>query len=166
MSPNSVQIPQPHHSQAALAAKIANWDETHHQLTVLVEKDNALISEFFSQLNTICEQSADWNSQHAKPVNYYSAVNAVRLFAEIMTELTPGPQLVPTNRGNLQFEWHQDGIDLELEITDGGEIICCFEDLKAGTDEEWSGSFSYGAARLRSYLEILISRFANRKCAA
>ena len=69
-----------------------------------------------------------WDSYGAAIVNHKAAVNAVRLFGQIMYDETPAPQVVPTNAGKIQLEWHVHGIDLEIEISGDGSVHCYFAD--------------------------------------
>ena len=38
------------------------------------------------------------------------------VLGQIMTDDMPAPDVVPTYEGGVQFEWHRNGIDIEIEI--------------------------------------------------
>ena len=53
-----------------------------------------------------------------------------------MDESTPAPQLVPTPSGGIQAEWHENGIDLEIETLSSTRFAFYFEDLESGEIED------------------------------
>ena len=112
------------------------------------------IKKFVDRVRQLCQLPDNWDSHKAKSVKFESAVNAIRLFCEIMFEQSPMPDVVPTVRGNLQLEWHVHGIDLEVEVLDSGVIVVGLE-TDDGVEEDWTESFNYAVARLRPSLERL-----------
>lgn len=124
------------------------------------------LKTFVQQLTELWRSQIDWDSYGALPLQQEAAINAVRFFCQVMYDRTPAPQVVPTNTGDIQLEWHIHGIDLEVEICSGGTIHCYFADLKNGKEQEWSESFNYAAALLMPFIEELTRRAMAARMAA
>ncbi len=74
-----------------------------------------------------------WDSHGARRINPALAWAAVPLLNAVMRDETPPPAVVPTVRGGVQLEWHQNGIDLEVELIDPHRVLVSFEDARTGT---------------------------------
>ena len=57
-----------------------------------------------------------WDSYGAPTPRREAVVAAYELLMMIADPRTPAPQAVPTSRGGVQLEWHEYGIDLEVEV--------------------------------------------------
>ena len=68
-----------------------------------------------SQFDSLLDLKAGWDSYGAKPINP-SAVAAAKNFLRMV-------QVVPTNKGGVQFEWHCYGVDVEVEFGPDGRIV-------------------------------------------
>jgi len=80
-----------------------------------------------------------WDSYSAKPIDPRSAKAALDFLASLIGKQVQAPQIVPTVSGGIQLEWHQNGIDLEIEISASGSEKVYFEDRQAQTDWEEEG---------------------------
>lgn len=78
---------------------------------------------------------------------------AVRALLEHLPPRGAPPQVVPTNSGGIQLEWHEQGVDLEIEIFPAGEPVVYCSDRAAGTD--WEAPLSDCSAELKSLLQRL-----------
>ena len=76
----------------------------------------------------------NWNDD-AKPTQPDAAARLLVLLTEILDDATPPPHMIPTWRGGLQAEWHQNGIDLEIESDPDGWMEYYFEN----DSEEYEG---------------------------
>lgn len=82
-------------------------------------------------LNQICrlgDLSFDWNSYGALPVDPEIAANAICMLLNVLSATDPLPAVVPTSRGGLMIEWHDRGIDLEIDFRSALSIDVSFED--------------------------------------
>ena len=64
-----------------------------------------------------------------------AAACLLAILAEILEGASPAPAIVPTWRGGVQAEWHQNGIDLEIESDPDGWLEYYFEN----DSEEYEG---------------------------
>lgn len=84
----------------------------------------------------LAELPGGWNSCDANPV---SATALRRTLEFLLEHVTPGvdlPAVVPTVRGGLQLEWHNNGLDVEVEIASDGPVSLFMEDTTTGETTE------------------------------
>jgi hypothetical protein len=70
-------------------------------------------------LKKVCELGSlppNWNSYGGQPIRPEIAEAAVTLLLNLLTPADPLPSVVPTTRGGILLEWHEGGIDLEVDI--------------------------------------------------
>jgi hypothetical protein len=154
-------------SPGALSAKVQSWQENEKKLELTIKGSFPIFKKFFSRIEALYSLPQNWDSYGAETISYEAATNAVRLFCEVMLEETPMPQIVPTNKGTLQFEWHECGIDLEIDISEDGSICTFFEDLQSGKDpDEWTYGFNHGSFKIKQYMQTLAERACGERAAA
>ncbi|MEW8691414.1 MAG: hypothetical protein AB2535_10020 [Candidatus Thiodiazotropha endolucinida] len=106
----------------------------------------------------------NWDSYGAKKIDAQIAYYSVQILQQISVPGIPMPSIVPTVRGNLQFEWHIHGIDLEFEVVSPVSIYVAYEDSLSGT--EWDRELDYNLTPLSDVLKTLLSRTqANQEAA-
>ena len=70
-------------------------------------------------LHGICELGSlapNWNSYGAQPIQPAIAGEAIIIALYYLTQGDPLPSVVPTARGGILLEWHEGGVDLEVDI--------------------------------------------------
>jgi hypothetical protein len=70
----------------------------------------------------------NWDAHGGKRIRPENVQFAYQLLAQTLHPDTPAPQVVPLSHGGLQLEWHQKGIDLEVEVIRPNEVYASFED--------------------------------------
>ncbi len=90
--------------------------------------------EAASRLNEIVELPENWNSYGAAKIRKEAASNAMRLIRWPMIVKVAFPAIVPVPTGNIQLEWHESGIDLEIEVTPDGFFSISCEDATGRTE--------------------------------
>jgi len=58
-----------------------------------------------------------WDQQSASPITATAIQAALEAMCHFMTDASPLPQWTPTRTGGVQLDWHQAGIDLEIEFS-------------------------------------------------
>jgi hypothetical protein len=62
-------------------------------------------------------QLADgWDSYGGKPLRSDTGMFALQVLSSVMNEFVPIPSVVPIATGGVQFEWHENNLDIELYI--------------------------------------------------
>ena len=82
-------------------------------------------------LEDVCELGllpSNWNSYGAKPVRPEIAAATIVLLLNLLEPDDPVPSVVPTSRGGILLEWHEAGVDLEVDIRSPSWIHVSLED--------------------------------------
>lgn len=80
-----------------------------------------------------------WSSDNPERINPRAVEKVLALLLAILESNSPPPIVVPTIRGGVQVEWHQNGIDLEIESFNSSKVEYYFSDSKGekeGTIED------------------------------
>lgn len=72
--------------------------------------------------------NAGWDTYDAQAIDRDTAEAALVFVWDRGRSVGAAPWIVPTPRGGLQFEWHTNDIDVELEFIPGSEPVLCVED--------------------------------------
>ena len=56
-----------------------------------------------------------WDGHDGRPVDIDLAAFAVQFLLQMLEPDGPAPQIVPLSYGGIQLEWHEQGIDLDVE---------------------------------------------------
>lgn len=79
-----------------------------------------------------------WNSYDASPISAAVLQRTLGFLLEYVASGVDHPALVPTVRGGLQLEWHDNGVDVEVEITPDGSVSFFAEDGTTGETDDVS----------------------------
>lgn len=115
------------------------------------------------RISYLLRLSRNWDTYGASEVKSQNAYYAVQILQQISRPGIPAPSIVPTVRGNLQFEWHIHGIDLEFEVVSPTHISAAFEDHITG--QEWEKDLDYNLMPLADVVKQLVARQANKAVA-
>lgn len=72
--------------------------------------------EIVAALCRLLELPDGWDSYVGKPLKHDTGMFALQVLNSIMNESVPMPAVVPVSSGGVQFEWHDNGLDIELFI--------------------------------------------------
>ena len=92
------------------------------------------------ELAAILELAPNWNSYGAPVVEKSAITQAFSVLQSIAKTDTPAPYVLPTPTGGVQFEWHTQEIDLEVEISPGREVSFLLDCTDKG--KEYEGDLS------------------------
>ncbi len=96
-----------------------------------------------------------WNSAGAPPIEARAIQLAMDALWSFMADKGSLPQWTPTRSGGVQLDWHENGIDLEIEFApDAAEGYAVFSDVEDQM-ADWDGPVS-------RHLDQLQSLFKNR----
>jgi hypothetical protein len=99
----------------------------------------------------------NWDGEGGPPVQYKPIQNALNALCSIMNEHSALPQWTPTSAGGVQLDWHENGIDLEIELPPlGGDPPTVFSD-RTGVETDWDGALSSHLDELRRLFEGRLS---------
>ena len=69
-----------------------------------------------------------WDSRNARAVSDVALRRTIEFLLEYVADGIDSPVVVPTVRGGLQLEWHNNGVDVEVEVAPNGHVSCLAED--------------------------------------
>ncbi len=82
----------------------------------------------FEQLHDVSRLDEGWDGFGAGPIRRDVVTFTAHVLDQIMLPTAPPPQVTPMSHGGLMLEWHENGIDLEIEIEKPGRLWVSFED--------------------------------------
>jgi len=98
----------------------------------------------------------NWDSYGGKPAGAFRASRSLAMINSLVKENTPKPIIIPTNSGAIQFEWHENGIDLEVEFKSLGIAEVYYEKID-NPDSLWEGEMKFDFRRLTEFIDQLSS---------
>lgn len=97
------------------------------------------IESIIDKLTKLSNLRPNWDTYGAPAVSEYALERAAGFALHfISTRRVPIPDIVPTPSGGIQFEWHRNSVDLEIEFGASSEIEVLFEDLVSDESHELS----------------------------
>jgi hypothetical protein len=102
---------------------------------------NALSGKF----NELTALQRGWDGYTGQPVSFTCARFAADLLERLYDGALPPPSLVPGSDGTLQFEWHINQFDVEVDVLGAYEVIATRHDCLTGETEELELSSDYTA---------------------
>lgn len=108
------------------------------------------LSPIASRIAQLSSLGPRWDGVDAAPLQPWAVEAAVNILARVMSVRSLAPQVVLTAGGGLQLEWHDRGVDLEIEVDALGSASVWFEDI--GADDELDGSLAVHLDRVRTLL--------------
>ncbi len=105
------------------------------------------------RLASLLDLEPNWDSYGAPRIDPATADAALRIALEAMRDDSPIPSVTPTTKGGIQFEWHTNGMDLEIEIISPKRVLFYFENNDTGDVEE--SEFTHDWTRLAQAVATL-----------
>ena len=96
----------------------------------------------------------NWDTYGAPPIPVATIQAAVGLLSRIVGPGLPAPEVFPTPKGGLQFEWKVGRKAFEVEILAPGRVAALFVDEGAGS--EWEDEFNSDLTRVVQTLASLV----------
>lgn len=106
-------------------------------------------SAAFTRLQALRTLRRDWNTYGSGPIGKETIDAVFAFMSRSLSPHTPPPAIVPTPGGGIQLEWHQNGIDLEIEWLPD-RVECSAVDQRG--DEEFVLRTQFDLIRLRKIL--------------
>ncbi len=95
-----------------------------------------------------------------QPITYTAVIRSLEALRDVMSVDSARPSLTPTPEGGLQFEWHDAGWDVEIEIEPDGRVETWGQHLHNGA--AFDGPFASTVDCLRVALkEITLHHLAD-----
>jgi hypothetical protein len=95
------------------------------------------IGSVFPAVQEFLRLPVGWDTYNGVPLKLDTGMFALQLLYDVMNARVPVPLVAPTSGGGIQFEWHQDGFELELCVNAPYDCELSFRDQATGEE----GSF-------------------------
>jgi hypothetical protein len=92
------------------------------------------VGSVLPSIREFLELPKGWDSYQGQPLRHETGMFALQILYDLMSPRLPIPQVVPAPSGGLQFEWHQNDLDIELYV--GAPYECEFHYHDHVTGEE------------------------------
>jgi hypothetical protein len=89
------------------------------------------------QLERLLQLEKGWDGYGAGPLRRDVLIFAAGLLYNVLSKDAPAPHITPMSHEGVMLEWHESGIDLEIEIEAPGDVWVSFVDSARGIDDEW-----------------------------
>jgi hypothetical protein len=113
--------------------------------------------ETLATLGKILALEEGWDSYGSPRIEPGVVESAARFLATLTSIGAPRPSICPTAHGGIQIEWHNAGIDLEIEFLAPTKVSVLYEGPEG--QEEWEGRIMDSAGKL----EKLIGRLGSSR---
>lgn len=94
------------------------------------------VTELKDRFNRLTSLEPGWDGYAGLPVSFTCAQFAANLIERLYVEGVPAPQLVPGSDGTVQFEWHRNEFDVEIDVLGPYEVVAVRRNLRTGEVEE------------------------------
>lgn len=122
---------------------------------VRVPENTSWMASLKKRFDELTSLRAGWDGYAGKPVSFNCAMFSAMLIERLYISNIPPPQLVPGSDGSLQLEWHQNQIDIEIDILKPYGIIAAY--YNHITDEEREVELKADFTVLSEWLTELVS---------
>ena len=105
------------------------------------------IFNLFERLNDLLNLPVNWDTYGADKIDIKAVLYAVALLGDLLDKNIPEPSIVPVSDGSIQFEWHINGVNLEINSQPNGTMeYYSYHDQ--GECGEYDNEFQYNKVRL------------------
>lgn len=106
------------------ASVVRTYKQKGRSYTVNLIAQRLELPEWFNSvvndLGQIATLPENWDSYGALPVSGEAITSSLVVLSHLISYALPRPQVGPTVRGGVEFEWHKDGVDLEIQTEISG----------------------------------------------
>lgn len=95
-------------------------------------------------LNRISQLPENWDSYGANPIQQRTLEHALWVLTKVMSPRVTLPDITPTNRGGVRFEWSGHGKELEVIVEAPFRCVMRTLDDASGAEDEAPFSIDFG----------------------
>lgn len=106
------------------------------RVTLSRHSENEWTKSLNGKFNELTALQLGWDGYAGRPVSFTCASFAANLLERLFDEALPPPSLVPGSDGTLQFEWHINQYDVEVDVLGAFEVVATRHDHQTGAAEE------------------------------
>lgn len=131
-------------------------------VSVTAQKDASdWIQAVLNRLRSISELTDDWDGYGSPAPERQTLIAALEVLRQFMPTSVATPAVAPTTVGGVQFEWHQGGWDIEVEVLPDGRAVAWGENISS--QETFHGSVEESREDLVLHLKQLTKNTTSRR---
>lgn len=137
-------------------------------MTITVDRDvktalgtGAVPGAVINRLEAMSKLMDDWDGYGSPAPEKQTLIASLEVLNQFMSTSVAAPAVAPTTTGGVQFEWHQGGWDIEVEVFPDGRAVAWGENHS--TQETFYGSVEESRQDLMRHLEQLTTNAASRR---
>lgn len=104
---------------------------------VRVPQPTGWVAELRDRFDYLTALPRGWDGYAGIPVSFNCALFTANLLERLFVEGVPAPQLVPGGDGTIQFEWHRNQYDVEIDVLAPYDVAAVRRNHKTGEIEEY-----------------------------
>lgn len=124
--------------------------------TTIRDQPAAEVIAAINRIASLTTLREGWDGHTGKPVTLGIATYSLQILLAIMKPSLPSPSIVPLASGGLQFEWHRNGWDVEIEILSPNHVQAWAHNLQTGQISETTMTTDVSA--LYYFMQPLLQR--------
>ncbi len=90
------------------------------------------ITDLKDRFDELTSLPRGWDGYAGQPVSFTCAQFTANLLESLFVEDVPAPQIVPGGDGTLQFEWHRNQYDVEIDVLAPYDVVAIRRDHRTG----------------------------------
>ena len=94
------------------------------------------VAELKSRFDELTALPTGWDGYEGRPVSFNCAYFTANLLERLFVDGVPAPQLVPGGDGTVQFEWHRNQYDVEVDVLAPYDVVAVRRDHRTGQVQE------------------------------
>lgn len=94
------------------------------------------VEELKKRFDELTALPRGWDGYGGRPVSFNCAFFAANMIERLFTDGVPAPQLVPGGDGTIQFEWHRNQYDVEIDVLAPYDVVAVRRDHRTGAVDE------------------------------
>lgn len=114
-----------------------------------------------NRLEAMSKLTDDWDGYGSPAPKEQTLVLSLKVLGQFAPTSVATPAVAPTTAGGVQFEWHQGGWDVEVEVFPDGRAVAWGENHR--THETFYGSVEESRADLALCLKQLTANAASQR---
>lgn len=135
-------------------------------MTITVDRDvktalvaGAVPGAVVNRLEAMSKLTDDWDGYGSPAPEEQTLIASLEVLSQFMPTSVAAPAVAPTTTGGVQFEWHQGGWDIEVEVFPDGRAVAWGENHN--TQETFYGPVEESRQDLMRHLEQLTANAAS-----
>lgn len=102
----------------------------------VVQPRSRWVVELKDRFDDLTALPRGWDGYAGHPVSFNCAQFTANLLERLFVEDVPAPQLVPGGDGTIQFEWHRNQYDVEIDVLAPYDVVAVRRDHRTGQVQE------------------------------